>query len=169
MWGTLTSTLANHDTSEQGHQVRGEEHQGSQAEDVHDKPGTCGSVAPVVEGRKPDEPLFLSPEGFRLHPENLVKRKLKPVLQKFGVYVKGTACHGFRHGAATRLDELGTPMATRLKRLGHADPDTTMLYTHTVDDNDRKVSAEFGRVLSQAFTQNDVAKGIEEEFLFGTA
>jgi len=38
-----------------------------------------------------------------------------------------------------------------------------------VDENDRKVSAEFGRVLSQAFTQPDVAKGIEEEFLFGTA
>jgi len=132
-------------------------------------PELAEALRPLIEGRKPDEPLFLSPEGFRLHPENLVKRKLKPVLQKVGAYVKGTATHGFRHGAATRLDELGTPMATRLKRLGHADPETTMIYTHTVDENDRKVSAEFGRVLSQAFTQPDVAKGIEEEFLFGTA
>jgi integrase len=132
-------------------------------------PELAEALRPLIEGRKPDEPMFLSPEGFRLHPENLVKRKLKPVLQKVGAYVKGTASHGFRHGAATRLDELGTPMATRLKRLGHADPETTMNYTHTVDENDRKVSAEFGRVLSQAFTQPDVAKGIEEEFLFGTA
>jgi integrase len=102
-------------------------------------------------------------EGSRLHPENLVKRKLKPVLQKVGAYVKVTACHGFRHCAATRLDELGTPMATRQKRLGHVDETTTMLYTHSVDENDRKVSAEFGGVLSQAFTQPEVAKDLPEQ------
>jgi len=30
------------------------------------------------------DPLFLSPEGKRLNPENLVKRELKPLLKKLG-------------------------------------------------------------------------------------
>src|SRR5439155_16668509 len=94
------------------------------------------ALRPLVEGRNPDEPLFLSPDGARLHPENLVKRKLDPVLEELGVKVKGTAMHGFRHGAATELDRLGAPMATRQQRLGHIDPDTTMGYTHAVNEED---------------------------------
>jgi integrase len=78
--------------------------------------------------------VFRSPKGARLHPENLVKQELDPILRKLGVKVKGTAMHGFRHGAATELDRLGAPMATRLQRLGHIDPDTTMGYTHAVDE-----------------------------------
>jgi integrase len=121
------------------------------------------TLRPLVEGRKPDEPLFLSPKGSRLHPENLVKRKLDPILRNLGVKIKGTAMHGFRHGSATELDRLGTPMATRQQRLGHIDPDTTMGYTHAVDEEDRKVSAAFGKVLSQPLTQSGVAKEIPEQ------
>lgn len=102
-------------------------------------------------------------KGARLHPENLVKRELDPILRKLGVKVKGTAMHGFRHGAATELDRLGAPMATRLQRLGHIDPDTTMGYTHAVDGEDRKVSAALGKVLSQPLTQSNVAKEIPEQ------
>lgn len=54
-------------------------------------------------------------------------------------------------------------MATRQKRLGHVDEATTMLYTHTVDENYRKVSAEFGRVLSLAFAQPALAKDAPEQ------
>jgi integrase len=121
------------------------------------------ALRPLVEGRGSNEPLFLSPDGKRLHPENLVKRKLRPLLKELGVYVKGTACHGFRHGAATKLDELGTPMATRQQRMGHVDPDTLMGYTHAVTDEDRKVSAAFGAVLSHAFSRNEPAKEIPEQ------
>jgi integrase len=46
--------------------------------------------------------------------------------------------HGFRDGAVTELDRIGAPMATRLQRLGHIDPDTTMGCTHAVDEEDRK-------------------------------
>jgi hypothetical protein len=71
--------------------------------------------------------------------------------------------HGFRHGAATELDRLDVPMTTRLQRLGHIDPDTTMGYTHAVDEEDRKVSAALGKVLSQPLTQSNVAKEIPEQ------
>lgn len=121
------------------------------------------ALRPLIEGREPNEPLFLSPDGKRLHPENLVKRKLRPLLKKLGVYVKGTACHGFRHGAATKLDELGTPVATRQQRLGHADTDTLMGYTHALNAEDRKVSAVFGAVLSQAFAMSEPAKDIPQQ------
>ena len=71
--------------------------------------------------------------------------------------------HGFRHGAATELDRLGAPMATRQQRLGHIDSDTTMGYTHAVDAEDRKVSAALGKVLSQPLTQANAAKEIPEQ------
>lgn len=54
-------------------------------------------------------------------------------------------------------------MATRLQRLGHIDPDTTMGYTHAVDEEDRKVSAALGKVLSQPLSQANVAKEIPEQ------
>jgi integrase len=93
----------------------------------------------------------------RLHPENLVKRELVPILQELGVYVRGTACHGFRHGNASEMDRLGVPMATRQERLRHVDSDTTMLYSHSADTNDREVAEAFGRMLSQGFTQKPIA------------
>jgi len=37
-----------------------------------------------VEGRNPDQPLFLSTEGRRLHPDNFIKRQLKPILLRDG-------------------------------------------------------------------------------------
>ena len=89
-----------------------------------------------VEGRRSDEPLFLTARGRRLHPENLVKRQLKPLLEKLGL--EG-GLHAFRHGNATAQDRLHTPMKVRQERLGHAEPVTTMGYTHLVSEDDRKL------------------------------
>jgi integrase len=136
-------------------------------------PELCEALQPLVSGRKPSEPLFLSPEGMRLHPENLVKRKLNPLLQKLGLKVKGTALHGLRHGAATELDRMKVPMATRMNRLGHSDEPTTFLYTHAAGEDDVKVAAAFGKELSKAFTQSCTQQqdgsGGDEEMLLGTA
>jgi len=89
-----------------------------------------------VRGRNPDEPLFLTSEGKRLHPDNFVKRKLKPLLKQLGL--KG-GLHAFRHGNATAQDRLHTPMKVRQERLGHAGSRTTMGYTHMVGDDDRRL------------------------------
>jgi len=90
-----------------------------------------------VVGRNSDEPLFLTAEGKRLHPDNFVKRKLKPLLKELGL--EG-GLHAFRHGNATVQDRLHTPMKLRQERLGHAASRTTMGYTHFVgDDDDRKL------------------------------
>jgi len=52
------------------------------------------------------------------------KRKFHPLLRKLGIRQCGF--HAFRHGNATLRDRLGTPMAVRQNRLGHADAQTTM-------------------------------------------
>lgn len=105
------------------------------------------ALRPYMEGRPADAPLFLSSKGFRLHPENLVKRKLKPILEKLGL--KGGA-HAFRHGNATMLDSLKVPMKVRQERLGHVHANTTLGYTHMVSQDDRKASGAMGKMLSKA-------------------
>jgi integrase len=48
----------------------------------------------------------------------LVKRRLKPLLEKLGIRRGGL--HAFRHGNATLMDRLGVPMKVRQQRLGTA-------------------------------------------------
>ena len=102
----------------------------------------------LCEGRKPEEPLLVTESGVRLHPDNFVKRILKPVVDALGL--KG-ALHAFRHGNATALDQLQVPMATRQARLGHVDEQTTMGYTHLNDDGHRVAEA-----LDQHFGLSDL-------------
>lgn len=106
------------------------------------------ALRPLVAGRNPDDPLFLSVEGQRLDPDNFVKRELKPLLEKLGL--KG-GTHAFRHGAATLMDELNVPMKVRQSRLGHVDPETTLNYSHIVGEDDRKLSASMGKLFAQVY------------------
>jgi site-specific recombinase XerD len=97
-----------------------------------------------VVGRAPHEPLFVSAEGRRLHPDNFSKRVLKPILDQPGL--EG-GFHALRHGNATTLDEINAPLKVRQARLGHVDPETTMRYTHLVSEDDRRVSAQLGALM----------------------
>lgn len=108
-----------------------------------------------VVGRSVNEPLFLSKRGKRLEPDNFVKRHLKPILKKLGL--EGAA-HAFRHGNATLLDSMRTPMKVRQDRLGHADPKTTMLYTHAVSADERSTAAQLGALLEPEFLSQDCPK-----------
>ncbi len=68
-----------------------------------------------------------------------------PALQlRYSRVVVGT----IRHGNATVLDKLHTPMALRQERLGHEDPKTTMGYTHVVTEDGRRVAEELGKLLA---------------------
>jgi hypothetical protein len=53
----------------------------------------------------------------------------------------------FRHGNATLLDQTGAPMAVRQNRLGHAEAQTTMGYTHAVTADERRIADELGKIL----------------------
>lgn len=112
-------------------------------------------LRPYVAGRIAEEPLFLSKKGKRLEPDNFVKRHLKPILKKLGL--EGAA-HAFRHGNATLLDSLRASMKVRQDRLGHADPKTTMLYTHSVSQDDRSTAEQLGTLLDDGFLSQDCPK-----------
>ena len=95
----------------------------------------------------PDHLLFTNSKGGLLHPDNLVKRHLKPVLVKAGI--KQGGMHAFRHGNATMMDRLNVPMKIRQDRLGHIDPRTTMGYTHAVSDDEKRAAAQMEKFCAQ--------------------
>jgi len=53
-----------------------------------------------------------------------------------------------RHGNSTALDELNTPLKVRQAHLGHVNPETTLGYTHLVGEEDRRVSAQLGVLIT---------------------
>lgn len=108
-----------------------------------------------VAGRQGDEPLFLTAEGKRLHPDNFVKRHFKPILEQLGL---SGGLHAFRHGNATMQDRLHTPLKVRQERLGHAGARTTMGYTHVVRDDDRRLVEQLDELICPSESQGICAQ-----------
>jgi integrase len=61
-------------------------------------PNLAGKLRELSGGRGKDEPLFLTKEGKRLHPDNFSARVIRPIIRALGL--KG-GLHAFRHGNAT--------------------------------------------------------------------
>jgi integrase len=89
--------------------------------------------------------LFATGNGTPWDHDLVRKRKLHPLLRKLGIPQCGF--HAFRHGNATLLDQIGAPMAVRQNRLGHADAETTMSYSHVVTADERRIADELGDIL----------------------
>jgi integrase len=89
--------------------------------------------------------LFATKTGTPWDHSLVRKRKFHPLLKRLGIPQCGF--HGFRHGNATLLDQIGAPMAVRLNRLGHAEAQTTMGYTHAVTADERRIANELGKIL----------------------
>jgi integrase len=71
------------------------------------------------------------------------------------------ATHAFRHGNATVLDSLNTPIKVRQERLDHVDPNTTMNYTHLVSEDDRMLAAKLGEFFAQVCLKTETAQEVE--------
>jgi integrase len=89
--------------------------------------------------------LFATQNGTPWDHSLVRKRKFHPLLKRLGIPQCGF--HAFRHGNATLLDQIGAPMAVRLNRLGHAEAQTTMGYTHAVTADERRIANELGKIL----------------------
>ena len=89
--------------------------------------------------------LFATGNGTPWDHSLVRKRKFHPLLKKLGIPQCGF--HAFRHGNATLLDQIGAPMAVRQNRLGHAEAQTTMGYTHAVTADERRIADELGKIL----------------------
>lgn len=95
--------------------------------------------------KNPDRLLFASRQGKPLDNSNVVKYALRPVTDRLGFPAAGL--HALRHGNATALDRMGTPVAVRMERLGHTKFDMTMRYSHAVSADHKAVADQFGRLL----------------------
>jgi integrase len=89
--------------------------------------------------------LFATKNGTPWDHSLVRKRTFHPLLKKLGIPQCGF--HAFRHGNATLLDQIGATMAVRQNRLGHAEAQTTMGYTHAVTADERRIADELGKIL----------------------
>jgi integrase len=102
----------------------------------------------------PERLLFSTRNGTAFNNRDIVDQVLHPILERLQINRAGL--HAFRHGNATMLDGLRTPMRVRQDRLGHADAALTLgTYTHMVSDDDRKVADELGRILCPTLGKSD--------------
>jgi len=99
----------------------------------------------MSQGKSPNAFIFASKRGTPLRPNNILRRHHYPLLDSLNIPHGGF--HAFRHASASFMDTLNVPMVIRQKRLGHADISTTMKYTHSVTEEERRVSEQLGNYL----------------------
>ena len=92
--------------------------------------------------------LFATSNGTPWDTDVVRKRKLYPLLKKLGIEKCGF--HAFRHGNETVMDQESVPMAVRQTRLGHTDARTTMMYSHVVSEDGKRIAARLGELLTSS-------------------
>lgn len=78
--------------------------------------------------------LFISRLGRQMDVQT-VKALVNKYLTKAGLSMKHCSVHKLRHTAATLMYQNGVDVRTLKEVLGHENLDTTMIYTHVVDQN----------------------------------
>lgn len=78
--------------------------------------------------------LFISKQGKRINVQT-VKALVNKYLMLAGLSQKHCSVHKLRHTAATLMYQNGVDVRTLKEVLGHENLDTTMIYTHVVDEN----------------------------------
>jgi integrase/recombinase XerD len=85
-------------------------------------------VRPLLAMHQDEGVLFLSSDGLPIPPETL-STLLNRIVRAAGIGKPG-ACHIFRHTMATLMLEGGADIRYIQQMLGHANLDTTQIYTH---------------------------------------
>lgn len=94
--------------------------------------------------------VFVSPEGAPLHYSNWRRRVWLPALE--AAELQGVTFHDLKHTAATALVTAGVDVKTAQRRLGHANPQTTLrIYAQAPDDADRAAA----RIVGDVFRPRD--------------
>lgn len=88
-------------------------------------------IAPLPEAR---DALFISKQRKRISVQT-VKWLVGKHLNQAGLSQKHCSAHKLRHTAATLMYQNGVDVRTLKEVLGHENLDTTMIYTHVIDEN----------------------------------
>ncbi|MGH9598879.1 MAG: tyrosine-type recombinase/integrase [Terracidiphilus sp.] len=76
-------------------------------------------------------------------PDNLLKRYIRPALQRAGIEGKTIGWHNFRHSLATNLRAMGVDVKVAQELLRHANVRTTLdIYTRAVSQQKREANAK---------------------------
>lgn len=82
--------------------------------------------------------LFADEDGQPLNANRIREAHFGPLLKRLGLPHGGF--HAFRHGAATNLLSVGVPIHTVKAILRHGDIKTTLTYSHTTTDDQRRAT-----------------------------
>jgi len=99
--------------------------------------------------------LFRKPNGSPYNNYTIVALVFKPLCKKLGWDCKRMGLHALRHGSASAMDSIGTPMKVRQDRLGHTDAGMTMKYTHALSSDHRIVAEALGRMFDPTQGENN--------------
>jgi len=92
--------------------------------------------------------LFATRNGTPWDANLVVKRQLRPLLDKLGIRRAGL--HAFRHTNASMMNSLNVDMKTQQARLGHTDAKMTLdVYTHADPLADKATADKLGELLCQ--------------------
>lgn len=89
--------------------------------------------------------LFPSAAGKPFYDRNLLRRDVWPVCEKQQIPKFGW--HSLRHTFSTYNGNSGVPMPVLQSLLGHTSPETTMIYTHPLEDAQRGAVEKLAGIL----------------------
>jgi len=105
-----------------------------------------GYIVENVAQKTPKALVFATREGLPLERWNLLRKDLEPAAKKLGL--PGVTWHLLRHGHATMLDSVGTPLGTMQSLLGHSTPDITReIYLHAIPEEQRRAVESVERLV----------------------
>jgi len=70
--------------------------------------------------------------------DTVIQKAVKQAIRDTGI-IKQASCHTFRHSFATHLIESGYDIRTIQELLGHKNVETTMIYTHVINQGGKGV------------------------------
>lgn len=89
----------------------------------------------------PSNLLFANSKQKPWKADNLLEHRLQPLLSELKIETAGF--HAFRHASASILERMKASPKIRLERMGHTEESMTMRYTHIIEEDARKVAADF--------------------------
>ncbi len=97
-----------------------------------------GILHEICEGGAGEDFLFPGERRGRYLSPRTARRAMQRALQMAGIR-KRASCHSLRHSSATHMVENGTNIRCIQTLLGHVRLETTRLYTHVAELNERQV------------------------------